>query len=345
MKRRTRIAEGVWQDKYGLAATVKVGLVQREQRFAADQSLDVIQAWRSRTRADLLEDREERGDDAPIVRGMFADDLPRRLKQIEDKARFKSDRSHLKAWIPALGKFFRSTIRPAHLQAAIDGWLKAGKSARTIRHRVRVLRELYKGLDGAHARPPVKGLTLPQIGKPHPIAVSWKTVQRVAKSLKKGKRHEGGFGGDSDKAYARFLVRATTGQRPAQIMRATREDIDLKRRLWYVRSAKGGNAIALPLDDEMIKAWKAFIAAGAWGTFNTRSFSHTIRRHGWPKGLRPYVLRSTFAIDMILGGADLGDVQAALGHRQIETTRAHYASIQLARMRKALKLKKRGKLG
>lgn len=342
--RRTRIAEGVYRDKYGLAATVKVGLRQIEERFPVDQSLDVIQAWRARTRADLLEDREDRGADAPIVRGTFAGDLPRRLKQIDGQPRYKSDRSHLMAWLPALGKYVRSAIRPAYVQAAIDGWLKAGKSARTIRHRVRVLRELYKGLDGAHSRPPVKGVTVPKPGKPHPIAVPWRTVQRVAKSLKQGKRHAKGYGGDSDQAYARFLVRATTGQRPAQIMRATKEDIDLRRRLWYVRAAKGGNAIALPLDADMIRAWKVFIAANAWGPFDTRSFSKTIRRHGWPATVRPYALRSTFAIDMIRGGADLGDVQAALGHRQIETTRSHYASIQLARARVALKLKKRGRL-
>lgn len=343
MTRRVRVAEGIWQDKYGLAATVKVGAIQRERRFPTDTALDVLQAWRSRTRAELLEDRDDHAD-APAVLGVWAADVTRRLKQLEGKARYKADRSHLNAWLPHLGHTMRSKIRPSHVQAAIDAWAKAGKSPRTIRHRVRVLRELYQALDGAHARPPIKGLTLPTPARPIPVAVSWKMVQKVAKSLKAGKRHEEGYGGDSNKAYARFLVRATTGQRPAQIMRATRQDVDLRRRLWFVRAAKGGDPIVLPLDADMVKAWKVFIAADAWGTFDTRSFSHTIRRHGWPKGIRPYALRSTFAIDMILGGADLGDVQAALGHRRIDTTRAHYASIQLARMRKALKLKKRGKL-
>ena len=37
--RRTRVAEGVYKDRYGLAATVKVHGVQREIRFPPDTSL------------------------------------------------------------------------------------------------------------------------------------------------------------------------------------------------------------------------------------------------------------------------------------------------------------------
>lgn len=339
--RRVRIAEGVYQDRYGLAATVKVGRQQREQRFSHDTSPDYLQAWRARTRAELLEDRDEAPDGPEPQRGTYADDLERYLKKIEGRIAFKADRSHLRAWLPALGPLLRHQIRPAQVQAAMDRWRHAGKSARTIRHRVRVLRELYTKLDGAHARPPLKGITLPSVPAAHPTAVPWATVRKVAASLKAGTPREQGGGIDSAKGYARFLVRATTGQRPAQIMRAVPEDVDLKRRLWFVRPAKGGTGIALPLNAEMVKAWKAFAKADAWGSFDVNSFSKLLRRHGWPKGTRPYNLRHTFAIDMIIGGADLGDVQAALGHRQIDTTRAHYASIQLARLRKALKLRTR----
>jgi integrase len=118
-------------------------------------------------------------------------------------------------------------------------------------------------------------------------------------------------------------------------MRAEPGDVDLKRRIWFVRAAKGGHAIPLPLTQDMIRAWKAFIAADAWGTFDARSFSKTIRRHGWPKGIRPYNLRHTFAIDHLLAGTDIGDLQGLLGHRQIETTRKFYGPILLARLKKA----------
>jgi len=138
------------------------------------------------------------------------------------------------------------------------------------------------------------------------------------------------------KARARFLVRATTGQRPSQIMRAQPADVDVKRRIWFVRAGKGGHAIPLPLTRDMVRAWQAFASADAWGPFDTRSFSKTIRRHGWPKGVRPYSLRHTFAIDHLLAGTSIGDLQGLLGHAQIETTRKHYAPVLLALLKKTV---------
>lgn len=336
MPRRTRIAEGVYSDAWGLAATVKVGAIQREQRFAADTSLDFLQAWRSRIRSELLEDRDDAAKvDGPVpLRGTLAGDLPRYLAKIDTRPSYKADRSHLRAWLPALGPKLRSQIRPTQVRDIMDGWIKARVAAKTIRHRLRVLRELYQRLDGAHAKPPLKGIKAPKAVAPAPVPTPMATIRKVARSLKKGKDRPQGGGIDSDKGYARFLVRATTGQRPSQIMRAEQGDVDLRRKIWFVRPGKGGNQIPLPLDKPMIEAWKAFMAADAWGAFDYSSFSRLARRHGWPKGMRPNNLRHTFAIDLLLDGADLGDVQGFLGHKQIETTRKHYAPILLARLRK-----------
>lgn len=345
---RTRVASGIYRDQYGLAATVKVGRVQREQRFPDDEPLDRLQAWQVRTRADLTEDRDETQTiDEPIpARGTFATDLPRRLTQIEGRASYKSDRSHLKAWLPFIGKLKRTAIRPSHVRVAFSSWATAGKSPRTIRHRRRVLRELYQGLDGAHAKPPLKGVKIPKPEDPHPTPVPLATIQRVAESLKAGKTGEKRHGpkrtlaavkyAEPAKARARFLVRATTGQRPSQIMRATAADVDVKRKIWFVRAGKGGHAIPLPLTPDMVKAWQAFAAADAWGPFDSRSFSKTLRRHGWPKGVRPYNLRHTFAIDHLLAGTSLDDLQGLLGHAQIETTRRHYAPVLLALLKKTV---------
>lgn len=336
--RRVRIAEGVYRDRHGLAATVKVGRIQREKRFRPDESLDFIKAWRIRMRAELTDEREEdAAADGPLPeRGTFAADLTRYIELIKGRPSFKADRSHLRAWLPALGPLIRSQIRPSQVQAVIADWHEHEKSARTIRHRRRVLRELYQALDKGHARPPLKGVTIPKIPAPHPTPVPHALIKTVAKSLKKGKRHPEGYGGDSDKGYARFLVRATTGQRPSQIMRAVASDVDLKRRIWFVRAGKGGNQIPLPLSEEAVRAWRSFIAADAWGSFDTRSFSKLLQRHGWPKGIRPYTLRHTFAIDHLLAGTPLGDVQGLLGHRQIETTRRHYGPVLIALLRKAV---------
>lgn len=318
-------------------ATVKVAGRQREHRFPADATAEDIKRWKTQQRAELDLDREDHdADHPPPVRGTFETDLPRYLERIGGRVSFKSDRSHLRAWLPFIGPMKRHLVKSPHAKQAIAAWLAAGKSIRTVRHRRRVLRELYQELDGVHAKPPTKGVKIPKPPDPHPTPTPLALIRKVAKSLKTGKRHAKGYGGDSDLCYARFLVRATTGQRPSQIMRAEPGDVDLKRRIWFVRPAKGGHAIPFPLDGETLKAWKVFAKANAWGKFDVRSFSATVRRHGWPKGVRPYNLRHTFAIDHLLSGTSIGNLQGLLGHAQIETTRKHYAPVLLALLRKTV---------
>jgi hypothetical protein len=53
-RRRIRIAPGIYRDQYGLAATVKVGRVQREHRFPAEEALATIKAWQANVRAELF---------------------------------------------------------------------------------------------------------------------------------------------------------------------------------------------------------------------------------------------------------------------------------------------------
>ncbi len=333
--KRTRVATGIYRDACGYLVTVSVKGRRRDRRFPPDTAIAFMAIRQIRMRAELAEQHDQAPAGPTPARGTVAGDLDRYLPQIAGRVGYKADRSHLHAWLPHIGPTLRSRVTPAQIRTAIAAWLTAGKSARTIRHRVRVFRELYRTLDGPGAVAPLQGVKLPKPADPHPTPVPIAIIQAVAASLKAGKRHARGYGGDSVKCHARFLVRATTGQRPSQIMRAEPEDLDLVRRIWFVRAGKGGTTIPLPLNPDQVHAWRAFIAADAWGPFDTRSFSKTIRRHGWPAGIRPYTLRHTFAIDHLLGGTDLGDLQGLLGHRQIETTRKHYAPVLLARLKKA----------
>lgn len=137
---------------------------------------------------------------------------------------------------------------------------------------------------------------------------------------------------------ARFLVLATTGQRPAQLMRATPADVDLERRLWFVDPAKGDNGTIVYLNDDMLAAWQLFIAANAWGGYSTSAHARCLRRAGWPEGIRPYNARHTVGLSLSQLGVDLGDIQAHMGHRSIETTRAFYVPAVLSRLKAASEL-------
>ena len=50
-RRRTRVAEGVYKDRYGFAATVKVRGVQRELRFPPETPVKTIRGRRDELRA------------------------------------------------------------------------------------------------------------------------------------------------------------------------------------------------------------------------------------------------------------------------------------------------------
>jgi integrase len=130
------------------------------------------------------------------------------------------------------------------------------------------------------------------------------------------------------------VVLATTGQRPAQLMRAQPGDVQLEDGLWIVRSAKGAPAHTITLNGEMVSAWRAFLAADAWGPYDSSLHARRVHAAGWPKAVRPYNLRHSVMIDALSRGVDLGDVQGLAGHTSPATTRRFYGPLAIDRQRK-----------
>lgn len=339
------LAKGIYPDRFGFEVRVSIKGKVYPARFPPGTDLAVMQQWQADETAWRL---RQATDDAHVApeRGTLKSDVGRYLTKREGRSGYKSDRSHLQAWVNRYGGRTRASLKPHDIDLAIAAWRTAGKSPKTIRHRVRVGKELWRSLDGKQTRTPFDNVELPTAIAPNPIPVPLATIQKVAASLKRGLVIEKACGPqktvarvhtkESAKTYARFLVRAVCGQRPSQVMWAESGDVDLVRKIWFVRSAKGGTQIPLPLGPEGVKAWKTFIAADAWGAFDTRSFSKTIKRHGWPAGVRPYVMRHTYAIDHLLAGTPIGDVQGLLGHKDITTTRRFYAPVLVALLKKAV---------
>ena len=195
---------------------------------------------------------------------------------------------------------------------------------RTIRHRCRLLAELYHTLDGAKAPTPVDEAKVPKKPKQGiPITVPIETVETTLRNLATTEQ----------KTYARFAVAATCGQRPCQIGRAEPEDVDVRDGIWIVRDAKGAQAHPITLDAAQVAAWEVFIKTEAWGSFDTTLYGRLIHAAGWPKGIRPYNARHTFAKEAIRAGINLGDLQGQLGHGDPKTTRI-YAPFVIDRQRK-----------
>lgn len=344
--RRPAIATGIYPDRLGFEARIVVRGQSYAKRFPPNYPLELMQAWQSDERSFRL--RCLLDDDAlepTVARGTLAGDVAHYLDRRKGRVGYKSDRSHLKAWTDAHGNKPRHKLSRHDTEKQIAAWLKAGKSPKTIRHRARVLRELWHALDGLHARTPLDNVKLPRVPKTLPVPVDDAVIIKVAESLKAGLTIQKRCGPnrklvtvlchEAEQAYARFLVYALSGQRPSQIGRAVPKHIDHQHRIWHVTAGKGGNPTPFPLTDALDLAFQYFDKVQAWGTFDCRSFAKTLRRHGWPVGVKPYALRHTFAIGQLLAGTDLGDLQGLLGHTSPTTTRI-YAPVLIARLKQAV---------
>jgi site-specific recombinase XerD len=335
--RRRRLERGIYEDATGLAVIVQVNGTRQELRFDPGTELETLQRQRDQLRLDLR-------DAAPAAkRGTLAHDAKRYLKQIAGRPGSAADRSHLQAWIDRLGPKPRDRIRAADVRLALAAWRAAGTwtggrgtcerrplkrpaSEKTLRERWRVLKHLYTTLDGPKAKTPCDDVPRPKPPAATPVGVHISKVQRVATALERRARRTP-LRSRERQDHARFLMLTTTAQRPAQLQRAIAEDFHLREQFWIVRSAKGGPSHAIHLNAEMRQAVKLFLAAGAIGADHEAQLLDVARAHGWPKTIPLYNARHSVAIDAIEAGADLGDLQALLGHASIETTRRFYGPI------------------
>lgn len=322
--RRRRIAKGVYRDRYGLSAVVKVGTgqnsKQREKRFAFDTQLRDIRVWQDATRVELQGSLRRVGR---VAQGTLEADAKRYRAQVKHLASYKSRCCEIDAWTALYGRLRRVQITSEHIRKARASWSAEGYAPKTINNRVQTLQHLFHVLDGKRAPTPADDVDRMAVPDAPKMLVAAKVFRTVAANL------------PELKTRARFMVIASTGVRPAELRRAEPGDVDLERRVWLVRTAKGGAPRVFWLNDDMLAAWEAFVAANAWGAFDGSDYAKALYAAGWPKDVRPYQARHSVALELGERGIDLGDVQGWLGHKHVTTTRKHYAPVLVSRLRQA----------
>lgn len=317
-----RILRGVYRDKWGYEIRWRERGKTRTKRLPLDTELDAL--TRVRDTKERIRSTQKKADD-----GSFARDIRNFLARRKGLASHAADRSHLRCWLPRFRRGSRFSLTREAIAAQLGVW-RTTYSPRELRHRWRILSQFFEALDPDQSNP-CKGIKLPAIPKSRPRSVADTVLRTMAENLRRSE--EKGRLRDA-KTRGRFLVLATTGQRPAQLKRTKIGDVDLERRIWFVEPAKGDNGTTVYLNDEMLAAWKVFIGAKAWGKYNTRSFTKTLQRNGWPAGVRPYTMRHSVGLSLSEHGVDLGDIQAHLGHTSPNTTRIYVPTV-LARLRAA----------
>lgn len=353
---RRKIAKWVYRVGGSLIGKVQVGsgdtALQTEKPFDPDTATKEIQRWAETERQRLLKLR------AGVVRGSIAADVPVYLKDQEHKESYASKKSELGAWVKELGSMRRHQVRETHIVGVISRWLAAGVSKKTIVNRCRTLHHFFVTLLGdKKARTPLDNVEIPKPDKrrPQPVAAALiirteknlrATValaqQRLAKEMKKPaeQRKPRQFvleAANAARAHGRFMVQATDGVRPSQMRRVEPDDVDLANRLVQVRPGKGGLPIVIAMNDESLAAWRAFVDADAFGSYDDSKYRRRLRSAGWPKGLDPYMTKHTVGIALAEAGADHEDIKDRFGHTDTKTVKI-YTGTPVKRLRRVAAL-------
>lgn len=324
---RVTIARGIYKDSGGYEVRITVGGRTYTDRMPLDSTVNELKAARA-----ALEQRG-RTETPKAAHGTLRKDASHYLTLVKHLASWDDREDHLDAWCALYGDLPRHRLADAHVLIARDKWKAQGTAPKTINHRCDTLRNLFHRLDGQKAPTPcdtVKHLPVP---KTMIQRVSDDVILKVDANLQ-AREQSATHHFDGAKTRARFRVFVSTGKRPCEIMRAQPEDVNLKARVWVPRDAKGGYCPGVYLNDDMLEAWKLFIAADAWGPYNHGSFARVIRNAGWPANVRPYQARHTTWITASERGVDLSDIQVGAGHKDLRTTRMAYVPILNSRLQK-----------
>lgn len=315
---------GIYRAKGGYRAIVAIAAGRKEKRFPRGTPIREMTRWRNQMRV-KLETRYPHKAAGAVQRGTFAADVARYLATLAI-ASWASRRSELRAWCKRVGPMRRSRLTTEHVQKAIKAWTEAGVTPKTIGNRLKALTALYHALDGPEAWTPADHVPRPRVAKRRPRRVSVETLRAVEQQLRSG----------DPKTHARYMVLTATGARPVHLKRAEKADVDLDSRIWNIAAAKDGEPIELWLNADMVAAWEAFIAADAWGDFNSTEYAKVLRAAGWPADIKPYNAKHTFGQTL----ADLGISRETIadwyGHTNPETTKIYTGSANLRRVSEAI---------
>jgi site-specific recombinase XerD len=345
------IAPGIYKlEDNSYRAVARAGKdLRQERRFAAGTAVREMRNWLESTRSELRRQRLR------PVRGMFADDVDRYLREAKNSVKFIKDREReIRAWLPLFGQRQRHTIQAQEIKEQMREWRRS-YAAHTCNLRRTALSHLFTTLDGPNAINPVR--EVPKFPEPRPTP-KWRPYEVIEKT----------FAVMRDcPTKARLMLIAYAGFRPSEIMRGQSEDVlpylDLPESFCFKRVGKGGVPVMVPLPREGVAAWRLLIARKGWGRFQAaninRDWKQAMTRAGEAevsgalesnadagtverirvmfKPVNCYRLRHSYSVRLLLACGNKEIVQKALGHAKISTTDIYTRMVVDPRLQDAVK--------
>ena len=136
------------------------------------------------------------------------------------------------------------------------------------------------------------------------------------------------------------------GLRLGEVISLKWGDIDFGRKLIHIKRAKGEKERVVFLHEKLIDALMAnktgvenlILVSERGKIYNKRTIqlivAHAAKKSGISKKVTPHTLRHSFATHLLEAGADIRDIQALLGHKNLQTTQiyTHVANKDISRL-------------
>lgn len=233
----------------------------------------------------------------------------------------------------------QANVPVGHLERAhVEQFLAGHIAASTRRQRFSTIRTFFAWLAG-HGyidQDPTTGMKPPRQPRPVPRAYSPAVVARLLEVA------------PDTRARLICLLEVQEGLRACEVARLELGDVDHTDRLILIRG-KGERERILPLSDETWDALEGYLrdhpahagmlirsyndpSAGICAAYVVHLMGRWLRDAGVARG-GGHGLRHTMATQLLRGGADVRDVQAALGHATLTSTQVYLPFSDARRLR------------
>lgn len=128
-----RLATGIYADRHGYELRWQDAGRTQTKHFPTDTPLATLKEKRATYAKQARRPRPDETGSFPRVAVRF-------LSSRRALVSFKSDRAHLRPWIRRFRSASVWAISGDQIRKALDDWQRQGYSARTLRHRLRILR-------------------------------------------------------------------------------------------------------------------------------------------------------------------------------------------------------------
>lgn len=319
---RTRIATGIYRDKFGIAIKISVHGTPREFRKDSNGL-----PYKDRSRDWLIREKKRREveqeqiTDRKIEKGrLFAADVDRYLRTVSSPSHLSDLTTIFKLyWTPAFGDRERNDVTELEVQEVFAGIRKRPSTLNHIRH---ALGAFYKAMNGPTGYNPARVLRKVREEYHDARALPYDMIATLFDHMQ------------DCPSKARLMVMAYTGLPQSLIAQIEPHDLKLEARTLYVRPRRKGAGVkgrTVPLSDAGVAALTFFQKMRAFGTFQNKQLQQVFKgavtksEASVPPGTRPYDLRHSFLTEVYRQTGDLRAVAELGMHTTLEQT-ARYAT-------------------